>query len=290
MQTVQTATFSPVVSISKKNLYPCDGTTLGFNLSLPAASTAGNGATVYFKKIDASANAITINAAGSDKIDGASSISISSQYQIIGLTSDGVSAWEVITFAASVFTGDSGSGGSTGLVPAPAAGTSAKRYVLGAGGSFVSQTCVQHASFESGAVATGTGTFSQNDVIPTNVNGDEYMTLVFTPLDIANKLVIDVRLFAASSQGSGNAQIVGALFQDAVVNTLAVGATCNAANNNLYGISFQHIMAAGTISATTFRVRIGGTTSGTTTFNGVNGTRLWGGVIASSITITEFKE
>lgn len=41
--------------------------------------------------------------------------------------------------------------------------------------------------------------------------------------------------------------------------------------------------------ATTFKVRIGGTSAGATTFNGSGGGRKLGGVMASSITITEIK-
>jgi hypothetical protein len=46
-------------------------------------------------------------------------------------------------------------------------------------------------------------------------------------------------------------------------------------------------MDAGTTSETTFKVRAGGEEAGTTTFNGVGGARKYGGVLASSITITE---
>jgi hypothetical protein len=48
--------------------------------------------------------------------------------------------------------------------------------------------------------------------------------------------------------------------------------------------------AASSTSATTFKVRIGPATAVTFTFNGYGGTnRLFGGVVASSITITEYE-
>ena len=46
------------------------------------------------KKIDSSANAITITPNGSQKIDGASSWTLSTQYEAITLVSDG-SNWHV---------------------------------------------------------------------------------------------------------------------------------------------------------------------------------------------------
>jgi hypothetical protein len=48
-------------------------------------------------------------------------------------------------------------------------------------------------------------------------------------------------------------------------------------------------MTTGTTLETTFKVRAGNSEAGTTTFNGVSGARLYGGVIVSSITITEIK-
>jgi hypothetical protein len=50
-------------------------------------------------------------------------------------------------------------------------------------------------------------------------------------------------------------------------------------------------MTSGTVSATTFKVRAGIRSggSGTVTFNGTSGSRLFGGTIASSITVTEIK-
>jgi hypothetical protein len=46
-------------------------------------------------------------------------------------------------------------------------------------------------------------------------------------------------------------------------------------------------MTSGTTSATTFRVRAGASSAGTTTFNGSGGARFLGGVYASSIVIQE---
>ena len=47
-------------------------------------------------------------------------------------------------------------------------------------------------------------------------------------------------------------------------------------------------MTAGTTSATTFRVRAGLNSAGTTTFNGASSARYYGGTLASSITIKEY--
>ncbi len=133
----QTTGFTAAVTISVKNLYPCDATGGAFTATLPTAAAAGNGSTVYFKKMDASANAITVTRSSSDTIDGATTKALSIQYDIIALVSDGVSAWRIVSTASSnVFTGDSGSGGTSGLVPAPAAGDAAANKFLKSSGSW----------------------------------------------------------------------------------------------------------------------------------------------------------
>ena len=49
-------------------------------------------------------------------------------------------------------------------------------------------------------------------------------------------------------------------------------------------------MTAGTVSATTFKIRVGGAAAGTTTTGGHStSTRVMGGVVAQSITITEIQ-
>lgn len=96
-QTIQTAGFIPTVSISVKNLYPCDATGSTFNITLPSAASAANGSTVFIKKIDASANAVVILPLGSDTLDGTASLSLANKNDIYGLVSDGVSKWYSIS-------------------------------------------------------------------------------------------------------------------------------------------------------------------------------------------------
>ena len=147
---------------------------------------------------------------------------------------------------------------------------------------------VQTVNTQTGAVATGTTTMPQDDTIPQNSEGDEYMTLAITPTNSSNKLKIDVVWHGASSASSGI--MVAGLFQDSTANALAAGSGgSHDAANDMQHIYFTHFMAAGTTSATTFKVRVGFNASGTTTFNGAAGSRRLGGVFASSITIQEIE-
>ena len=154
---------------------------------------------------------------------------------------------------------------------------------LGAGAT------VQVVNVQTGAVASGTTLIPSDDTIPQNSEGDEYMTLAITPTDASNKLKIDVVLFASHSRDGS--WIPSALFQDSTTGALASMFGNYNAGSALAGAgeSFTHYMTAGTTSATTLKVRVGGSHTGTTTFNGQGGGRKHGGVMASSITITEIQ-
>lgn len=160
------------------------------------------------------------------------------------------------------------------------------RVTAAANGSGGSSVVVQIVTTQTGAVATGTTAVPTDDTIPQNTEGDEYMTLGVTPTNAAHKLRIDVVLFGTAS--ANNKWNTVGLFQDSTADALAVGASFQTLATAGMPVSFSHIMTAGTTSATTFKVRAGTQGSATFTFNGQSGGRLWGGVIASSITITEY--
>jgi len=95
-QSSQTTGFTAAATISVKNLYPCDASGSAFNVTIPDAATSGNGATVFIKKTDASANAVTLLRSGSNTLDGDTSLSLLAESDCYGLVSDGVSAWSSI--------------------------------------------------------------------------------------------------------------------------------------------------------------------------------------------------
>lgn len=137
--------------------------------------------------------------------------------------------------------------------------------------------------FQTGAVATGTTALPDDDTIPQNNEGDQFMSQVFRPTNVNNKLRIKV---VFNWNGSLATFLGLALFQDATAGALA--ATRGNNSNGAYGAvqTLEWEMKAGTIALTTFKVRAGGTT-GTITFNGTGGGRIYGGVMASYISIEE---
>jgi hypothetical protein len=145
----------------------------------------------------------------------------------------------------------------------------------------------QRVSTLTGTVATGTTLITFANTIPTNTQGDQYMTLAITPKNTANILVIEGwGLFSVSVSSEFFAMI---LCQDSITNALSATEGFGQATSTApQMMRIQHIMTAGTTSSTTFKVRAGGQTSGTMTFNGHNGTQDFGGVMNSGIMITEY--
>ena len=149
---------------------------------------------------------------------------------------------------------------------------------------------VQVVNYQTGAVATGTTLIPYDDTIPQNTEGDQYLSLAITPKSATNKLLIEVVLNLNHSSASAGG-LWATLFQDAAANALAIcwGGKDSAANRSTE-VVLRHYMTAGTTSATTFKVRAGASVAGTTILNGdQDETRRFGGVMASSITITEIK-
>ncbi len=71
-----------------------DATSAGITVTLPDA-TVVSGKNITIKKTDASANAVTVDGNGSQKIDGATTASLASQNKYISIVSDGTN-WHIV--------------------------------------------------------------------------------------------------------------------------------------------------------------------------------------------------
>lgn len=145
-------------------------------------------------------------------------------------------------------------------------------------------TIAQIVSTVTGAVSTGTTTMAAIDSVPVNTQGDEFMTRSITPLNASSTLVIKAVLNVATT---AIGTVTAALFQDSTSNALAAVGIYTGDTGALKQMVIEHKMTAGTTSSTTFKVRAGNSAANTLTFNGVSGGRIYGGVMSSSITITE---
>jgi len=146
---------------------------------------------------------------------------------------------------------------------------------------------LQVVNTQTGALITGTTLFPADNTIPQNTEGFEVMTLAITPKSATSMLIIQ-SVAQTSINAAGNYKLQSALFQDSTAGALA--ASSMYADSSGLCQSEQiitHKMTSGTTSATTFKIRVGMQVAGTCSFNGLAGTRLYGGVSASSITIWE---
>lgn len=157
----------------------------------------------------------------------------------------------------------------------------------GGTGITASDPVVQRVSTNTAAVATGATTIPLDDTIPQSTEGNQYFSLAITPKNSANILVIEA-LLNLSNSAVANFSLIAALFQDATGNALSAVATTASVSTGIYQLSLKWIMAAGTTSATTFKVRAGANAAGTTTLNGQAAARLFGGSYFSWLTITEY--
>lgn len=145
---------------------------------------------------------------------------------------------------------------------------------------------IQQVSLLSSAVATGTTIIPEDDTIPQNTEGDQYMTLAITPKLTTSILAIHVVFFASSSV---TGDIIAALFQDTTANALAANLIYQPTATGHVSVPMIYTMVSGTTSSTTFKIRGGSNQAGTTTFNGQSGNRRFSTIPKSSMFITEYK-
>lgn len=145
---------------------------------------------------------------------------------------------------------------------------------------------VQTVSTKYSAYASGTTVLPYDDTIPQSTEGVEFMTQAITPKSATNKLIVEAKLMLGHSAGT---DITAALFQDATANALAADANYQGAAGGGITLVLCHEITAGTTSPITFKVRAGGAAAGTTSLNGPNGSRKFGGITCSYIKVTEIK-
>lgn len=155
-------------------------------------------------------------------------------------------------------------------------------------GTTVNGRKIQEVFAEFGDSATGTTRIPADNSIPQQTEGDEYMTLAITPKLSTTKLKVTVVLFAAVNEVTWCSV---ALFRDATADAIGAGTHHTAVSGGGVNVSFSKTVDSVAAAATTFKVRAGpNDASGTRTltFNGSAGTRLFGGVIVSSVKIEEY--
>jgi len=137
---------------------------------------------------------------------------------------------------------------------------------------------------------TTTATFNFDDTIPQNTEGTDTIggvtlpSVTITPKSEFSRLVIEASV-PISVDNAGSATYGIAVFQDSTAD--AIAAMAGAGEQSLVeNVILRHEMVSGTTSATTFSLRVG--SNGTIAVNGTAIARLFGGVMATRIRVTEY--
>lgn len=146
------------------------------------------------------------------------------------------------------------------------------------GANFVQEVATVNTDLQSNTTA-----IAADGTIPQNSEGSEVFTIAITPKNTSHILHIEVGVWWSNSGANTN---IVALFQDTTADALAAVSQYIAAASATASTKMFYRMAAGTTSATTFKVRVGAT-GGTWSVNGAGGSSLFGGVGNSYIKVTE---
>lgn len=136
----------------------------------------------------------------------------------------------------------------------------------------------------TGAVSTSTNeTLPLDDTIPASGEGASLLSQAITPVSGANIIHASFRGFFSMND---TASLSIAMFQDSAAAMVAANER-GPTTNQMSSIILDHYFIAGTTSATTIDVRQGRSGTGTTTFNGTGGSRLFGGVANTFLVLRE---
>lgn len=144
---------------------------------------------------------------------------------------------------------------------------------------------VQQKTSITGGSSSGTSLIPFDNTIPQITEGDQYMSITYTPTSSINRIFIQAQ---GNFAHSINVAMIMALFQDAIANALQAVADVPFTSGHEGPLMLIHEMAAGSTSSTTMAIRAGARVASTTHFNNTdNGTATLGGVLNSYMRITE---
>jgi hypothetical protein len=166
----------------------------------------------------------------------------------------------------------------TGVLPKANGGTN----------SATSKTLIASSYTSDGAANSGTGTIPLDNTTPQNTEGFQVLSLSHTPAKTTNTLKITANAVVANSVNA--TPVIIGLFQDSTANALKSNLLVPPFAQYIVGsLPIYHEMTAGTTSATTFKVRIGGSAASTTYFNSNSAGALFNGTMSSFILIEEYE-
>jgi hypothetical protein len=125
-----------------------------------------------------------------------------------------------------------------------------------------------------------------DNTIPQNTEGVALTSINFTPTNVNNILVFE---FAGTATGAAAIGVTFSLFEAAIANAIYATTDTASGTSHMLHPNFRFSKVAGTVALTNYALRWGATGAVTVFLNGDIGTALYGGVLTTSFTITEYK-
>lgn len=144
---------------------------------------------------------------------------------------------------------------------------------------------VQQVHNSTASMSVISTTIPVDDTIPQNTEGTELTAVATTITPKSATNILEFELSVPFGLGTSTT-VVAALFQDSTAGALAASWVGGAAGTNGV-LLLRYRMVAGTTSATTFKIRLGG--SSAFTVNGTSSARYFGGVMAARLFVKEIQ-
>jgi hypothetical protein len=138
-------------------------------------------------------------------------------------------------------------------------------------------------------VVTCTTVMPVDDTIPQNTEGDQVATVSITPEKADSQIEITVNACGSTSAGMF---VAAAVFQDSVTDAISGSPSVEQTTgpNQKFNIAWSFNVAASSVAARTYKLRIGPHSAGAVYVNGSNGGgRIFGGSMQTSITAREVR-
>jgi hypothetical protein len=142
-----------------------------------------------------------------------------------------------------------------------------------------------HAAYTTNASLSTTIPF--DDTVPQNTEGTQILSVTITPKSASN--ILRLRFRGTGAAAITNTPVICALFRDSTASALCADYALTIIGTVQAGnMTLTHEVAAGSTSATTFKIRVGASL-GAMAMNGVSGGRKFGGVMAATLTVEEVR-
>lgn len=129
------------------------------------------------------------------------------------------------------------------------------------------------------AASSGNVTVPLDNTLPTNTEGNQIFSVVFTPISATSRIIISFSITSSHSANSGTNIL--SLF--AGTTNIATSAQRTATANAAFGLAIDEVYSPGSTAAITFSARLGNSAGGTCYCNQIGTTTLGGGLVSSYI-------